>query len=118
MNGINGIILFPDSYTHPAGVPNIGNTNATGRYYTDNPISSAGWASMEAAGAVFLPAAGYRNNITVYNVNSYGYYWASTMYNYQYAYTVYFYNGYLSPNYSTALVRCYGAAVRLVQDVN
>ena len=33
---------------------------------------------MEAAGAVFLPAAGNRNRITVSNSGTEGYYWSST----------------------------------------
>jgi hypothetical protein len=33
---------------------------------------------MEAAGAVFLPAAGSRSNTTVNFVNDQGYYWSTT----------------------------------------
>jgi hypothetical protein len=32
---------------------------------------------MEAAGAVFLPAAGGRNGTNVYHVGRYGFYWSS-----------------------------------------
>ena len=33
---------------------------------------------MEEAGAVFLPAAGFREGSTVYDVQSYGHYWSAT----------------------------------------
>jgi hypothetical protein len=33
---------------------------------------------MEAAGAVFLPAAGYRGGSSVYYAGSIGYYWSSS----------------------------------------
>ena len=53
-----GLILFPDSYTHPDGTdftPGIYNGASN---YTAT-VSLEGWSRMEAAGCVFLPAAGY-----------------------------------------------------------
>ena len=57
-----GIILFPDQYTHPAGVayPTNINQNAPSSSFTINQYSSEDWAKMEAAGCVFLPFAGMR----------------------------------------------------------
>ena len=53
-----GLILFPDSYTHPDG------TDFTPGVYNDASdytatVSLEGWSLMEAAGCVFLPATGY-----------------------------------------------------------
>lgn len=53
-----GLIIFPDYYTHPEGTdftPGVFNSNSN---YTAQ-VSLEGWAMMEAAGCVFLPAAGY-----------------------------------------------------------
>jgi len=53
-----GLIIFPDYYTHPEGAdftPGVFDSNSN---YTAK-VSLEGWALMEAAGCVFLPAAGY-----------------------------------------------------------
>ena len=56
-----GVIVFPDNYTHPDGTGFEGNCeNATEAY--SSTVSLEGWALMEAAGCVFLPAAGYSTN--------------------------------------------------------
>ena len=60
---IKGMILFPDNYTHPEGTDfSEGTYNAPSDYTAT--VSIAGWEKMEAAGAIFLPAAGY---FTFYN---------------------------------------------------
>ncbi len=53
-----GVIVFPDNYTHPNGTDFVGNSNNATEAYTST-VSLEGWALMEAAGCVFLPAAGY-----------------------------------------------------------
>ncbi len=53
-----GLIIFPDYYTHPEGAdftPGVFDSNSN---YTAQ-VSLEGWAMMEAAGCVFLPAAGW-----------------------------------------------------------
>ena len=77
---VNGMIVFPDIYVHPIGVikpmginQGVGNTG-----WIDNVYSASDWMKMEAAGAVFLPAAGERNGTSVNNVNSKGYYMSAT----------------------------------------
>ena len=53
-----GLIIFPDYYTHPEGTdftPGVFDSNSN---YTAQ-VSLEGWAMMEAAGCVFLPAAGW-----------------------------------------------------------
>ena len=66
------------------------------------------------AGAVFLPAAGLRNGMSVSNVGSIGYYWSSTPNGTSSAYRLYFISSSVSP-YSNN--RKYGYSVRLVQDL-
>ena len=72
---VQGLILFPDSYTHPVGVDlptNINNNN------NGNDFTVSDFALMEANGAVFLPCAGIRYGATLSYVGAYGGYWSST----------------------------------------
>lgn len=78
ISSVYGIILFPDDYSAgtPSGVT-WGSQAINKDTYWGTQCTAAGWASLEAAGCVFLPAAGYRNQ----NVNSdgiIGYYWHSS----------------------------------------
>lgn len=59
-NWVNGLLLFPDVYTHPAGVPQPNNINVTGSLCSDNSFTLAQWRQMEAANAVFLPCSSTR----------------------------------------------------------
>ena len=79
---IKGIVLFPDHYVLPAlehstitwGDVNGENTPGVILHWDD-------WGKMEAAGAVFLPAAGFRKGDEVtLDWENYpeGYYWTST----------------------------------------
>ena len=72
VNGVFGAIFLPDSWTAPAGVP------FTSGYDVLNVYNSEDWAAMEAAGALFLPAAGYRGLTTVEYAGHWGFYWEST----------------------------------------
>ena len=53
-----GLIIFPDDYTHPDGTDFEAGTYNGHSDFTAT-VSLEGWALMEAAGCVFLPAAGY-----------------------------------------------------------
>lgn len=70
--GVVGLILLPDNYDGTAI-----NTERTA--WDNNVISSSAWAAYEAAGAVFLPAAGLSDAFGVYGVGEQGFYWSSTM---------------------------------------
>ncbi|MBP5547137.1 MAG: hypothetical protein J6X59_07690 [Bacteroidales bacterium] len=112
---VKGVILFPDNYS--AGTPDgvtWGAINGKSSWGTE--CTSAGWASMEAAGCVFLPAAGYRIGTTTSYTGSYGYYWLSSAYDASNAYSFRFMdnNVYLS----TSRSRHIGSAVRLVRNAN
>ena len=111
---IHGVILFPDSYTHPDGVADPTGINETDNTsWGANRYSAADWKKMESAGCVFLPAAGGRNVTTVYNAGTYGNYWSSSSLSDMQAYIVYFNSGYLHPaNYND---RSHGFSVRLVR---
>ena len=68
---VNGLIILPDIYEGPA-------INLDHSAWSDNPINASDWSSYEAAGAVFLPAAGNRYGTGMYVVGSFGEYWSST----------------------------------------
>lgn len=69
---VHGYVLLPDSWTLPAGL----SFSASPNNWTTNVYTAEQWAQMEAAGAVFLPATGYRNPDIVY-VGEKGWYWSS-----------------------------------------
>ena len=81
-DAVKGIVLFPDHFILPAL------EHSTITWNDINEENSPGvilhwedWGKMEAAGAVFLPAAGYRkgNEVThVWENYPEGYYWTST----------------------------------------
>lgn len=60
VGGVSGLIIFPDIYTHPEGTGFISGTFDGASDYTAS-VNDAGWAKMEAAGCIFLPAAGYKS---------------------------------------------------------
>ena len=72
VNGKNGMILLPDIWTLPDGLSFYTDTIWNGNIYDADQ-----WAQMEVNGAVFLPAAGYRESADVEAVGEQGYYWSS-----------------------------------------
>ena len=80
VNGVNGLILLPDTWTCPSGITFRSgfHSNLGVKYYAAyQTFTIDEWSKMEKAGAVFLPAAGVRS-YTVANVQNQGYYWSST----------------------------------------
>lgn len=118
VNGKNGVILFPDSYTHPAGITAPVSVNSSSANFTVNSYDLTAWGKMEDAGCVFLPAAGYRSGTTVGGAGSEGNYWASKAHasNASYACYVYFSGSNLAAQnfYNN---RSLGESVRLVRQV-
>ena len=110
VNGVNGLILLPDNWTLPTGVTF---TYGEGSW-SQNTYSASDWSKMEANGAVFLPAAGYRDGTDVGGVGSNGYYWSSSAYDDNYAYCLYFDGSYVDAGND---YRDFGQSVRLVRGV-
>lgn len=82
VGGLGGLIILPDSWTTPDGcsfTPGF-TTYGTDADWSRNSYNSAQWDRMEAAGAVFLPAAGGRNHGMISGNGTRGYYWSSTHY--------------------------------------
>lgn len=118
--GNAGVILFPDNYCHPDNVAIPLKINTAGVDFTYNNYDVSSWAKMEAAGCVFLPAAGLRVGSNVYDYKDFpsGGYWSSTPNPGSTAkwgaYVVSFNYGELyAANYS---IRHYGHSVRLVRN--
>ena len=109
INGVGGLIILPDSWTLPSECSFASGFAIINPYhYPDwkhNSYTLAQWAQMEAAGAVFLPAAGRRKGTDFDNEGFHGYYWSSTPYSKNDAYHMYFssYNLIASINCSRSL---------------
>lgn len=116
VNSKTGMVIFPDSYTHPTGVTAVASANTTNAAFTTNNWSGENWTKMETAGAVFLPAAGYRDGTSVSGVGSRGRYWSSTASGAKNAYYLKFDGSSVNPADDSG--RFYGYSVRLVQDLN
>lgn len=115
--GKAGVILFPDSYTHPDGVTAPASVNLTDAAFTANTYDATAWGKMEAAGCVFMPAAGDRNVTDVSSAGTKGNYWSSTP-GYTAMTRILQFNAstmYFPDDISTT--RFYGYSVRLVYDV-
>lgn len=109
-----GLILFPDSYTHPSGTGfTAGTFNAASNYTTT--VTFDFWMKMENAGCVFLPAAGsrYQNTVSM-TAPVAGYYWSNSNSATSTATNICFAPTYLQQVNSSRLS---GYAVRLVRDV-
>lgn len=117
VDGVNGLILLPDNWVCPAGVTfksgshSEQSVEAYGQYQA---FSADQWSKLEAAGAVFLPAAGRRYSSHVYSVQYCGNYWSATENDSNSAHTPFFYSNEANGNGS---YRYYGQSVRLVKDL-
>ena len=117
VNNVNGVILLPDNWS--TGYHSLNATNTANADYTTNDITLSDWSSnFEAHGAVFLPAAGYRDGTSVNDDGSHGYYWSSTSHESTeyYAYSVLFFSSHMNPQDGTQMH--YGGSVRLVRNIN
>lgn len=115
-----GIVLLPDEWTLPSDcgfTPGMLSSEDWNSVPSTNNYTKAKWYEMEAAGAVFLPAAGYRNATAIYMYDMHGHYWSSTPYGnvaYQFGFTPTTVNA-----AQESIAPChYGFSVRLVIDVD
>ena len=113
VNGTNGLVIFPDNFTMPSGISYPSRINTAGGSFTSNTYTESQWSQMEAAGAIFLPAAGFRYGTEVDRVGTFGNYWASTYDSEVIAWYMGFSDGNLVVDYRN---RYYGLSVRLVRD--
>ncbi len=111
-------VLLPDNWTG----------GRIGRYYDyERPVyTAAEWADLEAAGAVCIPASGWRAGTIQWGQTGYFYYWSSTEKDAGSACDVeikrlrdsgYDSEYYIYENTGHSFDKSYGLSVRLVQDV-
>ena len=120
VNGVNGLVIFPDDYSHPSAVTVPASVNTSDAGYGTNSWSGTAWTAMEAAGCVFLPAAGRRIDTSVGYVgvgtdDFHGNYWSNMPNGTNDA----LYWGFSSTSvlYDITNVRCNGRSVRLVKNL-
>lgn len=117
VNGVNGLILLPDGWKQPAGIPfksGFAETRSNTAYGVYQSFTSSEWQRMESAGAVFLPASGRRRGTDVLHVGDYGRYWSATP---SYESDASYLSFYSDEAGMDGYVRYNGQAVRLVRDV-
>lgn len=125
VDSVKGTIILPDNWSTPRGVSFTPNTskglkdnggsffNQKYDNYSHNTYSVEEWSIMESAGAVFLPAAGYRSGTSTNNINATGDYWSATPDDANNARSIYFYSDSFQPcSYDQ---RYLGQSVRLVR---
>ena len=105
--GVHGMVLLPDNWSGGTFRPIFDG-------WSTNVYDASLWSAMEDAGAVFLPAAGYRYGTEMGNIGEIGYYWSSTPFIEYDAFNMssddyYVYDGDYDARYL-------GHSVRLVQD--
>lgn len=110
VNGVRGMIILPDDFQKPSDISWTYQANGSTNTYTTEQ-----WATLEALGAVFLPAAGGRYGANMGEVKLNGYYWSSSDYTIYYAYLLCFTPGNLDTQFDYN--RYDGYSVRLVQDL-
>ena len=100
VGNVHGYLLMPDNSLE----------TLEGSYSVDQ------WNTLQAEGAVFLPAAGGRSDDELYNVNSWGGYWSSTAESKDSAYMMAFSSEGLNPyNYEQRFI---GLSVRLIREID
>ena len=120
VNGINGILLFPDDWEESLYPIVNYNTSSGGlSHFNDNTIPLSDWEQLEINGVVFLPLSGIRWGTDI--DLSKGMYWSSSNWGYgTAAYCVSFDNSGLDPsNSNTGLAikgKELGLSVRLVRN--
>ena len=117
--GVNGMIILPDNWSDSisinfkSGLNNNG--SGSGYYAVYQSFTAEQWSIMEDAGAVFLPASGFRYGTEIYDFTLFGYYWHKTEYVSESAFYMYFDSGYFGTD--LPILRYYGYSVRLAKDV-
>ena len=111
VNGVVGMIILPDNFQKPSDISWTYRANN----WTTNTYTTEQWATLEALGAVFLPASGDRSGAIVSGVQRYGSYWSGSYFYSGIAYYLDFSCDDLSPQ--DKFLRYCGYSVRLVQDL-
>ena len=112
VNNVNGVILLPDDWS--SSTYSLSSTNTPDASFSSNTLTPSQWSTLEQAGAVFLPAAGYRIAASVGKMGSCGSYWSTSYGSSNYARDMRFDGSYLITS-SYHYFKYYGLSVRLVR---
>ena len=117
VNGVNGLILLPDCWICPSDVKFKSgcHTSFDLEYSAYQTFTANQWSKMEHAGAIFLPASGYRRETSVFSLEYDGYYSTATKRNNYYANSIIFEPTSSGRSYYQRLEE--GVSVRLVKDL-
>lgn len=110
VNSTHGLLLLPDKWVLPSDCSFV--SQATG--WDVNCYTSSQWEQMEHAGAVFLPADGFRWGEMPYSYDCQGLYWSSTTKMEGCPYTMHFDDNVLAVDWDDDPQ--FGQSVRLVRD--
>lgn len=111
--GVHGYIILPDDWIQPSDI----DFKNFPHEWTTNVYTANEWTKMEALGAVFLPAAGWRGRLVGdLNIGKDGHYWAYSSKTDDNVES--FFQFYKGGVHIHALNRYYGMSVRLVCDSN
>ena len=116
---VYGLLIFPDTFTWPTTVTAPGASDINKKNLAWNSVpgyNQTQFEALEGAGAVFLPAAGYRNGSSVSSVGGSGRYWSSTAYDSGNAYYLYFDSS--NVFHDSTFYRFLGFSVRLITESN
>ncbi|MCR5424325.1 MAG: hypothetical protein K6E93_06155 [Bacteroidales bacterium] len=120
--GVAGLVILPDLFVRPANLAPMVNINSNNFAisFSDNTYTAEQWTLMEDAGAVFLPAAGFRGGTWLSTIGEGGSYWASTCNANRQAYALLFIDGLVNASAECTYDkdRGYGRSVRLVRDID
>ena len=113
VNDVKGYILLPDDWTCPTGL----SFTKTPLNFTTNVYTLEQWEQMEAAGAVFLPAAGNRYGTDVNALAAgIGYYWTGDLGESASTANVLSFAGYTKAKNNEG-PRCQGHAIRPIRSI-
>ena len=115
VQGIGGLIILPDNWACPTNIVfNPGFSSDDGDW-THNSYTVSQWQMMENEGAVFLPAAGIKQNgigfCAYWGINYFGHYWSFSG-SYEFPSCLRFDSTVL--NFEDASIAYFGRSVRLV----
>jgi hypothetical protein len=110
VDGVCGVVVLPDLCV----MSEVGFTSGMSNGFATNVYSRSQWEKMERAGALFLPAAGYRNGISFNDSGITGGYWTGSCFNSVYAYDLFFGSNSVFSYFICR--RSYGRSVRLVRN--
>ena len=108
VNGINGLVILPDSWSLPDGLSFTPQASS----WNSNTYSAIQWRDMESAGAIFLPTTGTRQGKHIFYVDGLGDYWSSTASDISAGHSLSFFNGNVYPG--DTRYRYLGTSVRPV----